>query len=103
MVIERPRGTQWSPSCALYFVKRQKQAAKSMPLQRACPFALPAGSMSARGGFYSPASFFFIRALTSFLMSGTGIFLSNGKWTADLVVSYPLSSFLCSSTTGGRR
>lgn len=45
-------------------------------------------------------SFSFIRALTSFFTSGTGIFSSRGRWMADLVVTYPSSSLLCSSMTG---
>src|SRR5213080_2815264 len=36
---------------------------------------------------YLSASFIFIRALTNFLMSVTGIFLSRERWTADLMTS----------------
>ena len=37
------------------------------------------------------------------LMSAIGSSLSKGKCTADFVVVYPFSSFLCFSMIGGRR
>jgi hypothetical protein len=50
--------------------------------------------------FFAFTSFFFSRAFISFFMSAMGSFLSNGKRTVALLVSYVCSSFSCSSTTG---
>src|ERR1017187_8160361 len=93
---ESNRATGWGPRLGCPVPPRVQPLTFHAPER-------PLASRSTRGGFYSPASFFFIRALTSFFMSVIGTFLSRGRWTADLVVSYPISSLLCSSMTRGRR